>query len=70
MDGVRPTRGFDNIVDETRQGVGRANMPDLASTQVVDLRVQQFDDEIVRRASVEKIDRNEQGRSIRQKVFG
>lgn len=70
MDDFRPASGFDNVVDEARKGVGRADMPDLAPTQAVDLRIQQFGDEIFARASVEKIDRDEQGRSIGQKVFG
>lgn len=70
MDGLRVAYRFNNVVDETRQRNGRADMSNLAATQPVQLRVEQFRDEIVHRVSVEKIDRNEQGRSIGQKISG
>jgi hypothetical protein len=70
MDGLRPACGFDNVVDEARESVGCADMPDLASAKAIQLRVEQFRDEIVRRTSMEKIDGNEPCRSIRQKIPG
>ena len=45
-------------------------MSNFTSTKTVQLRVNQFRDEIVRRTLMEKIDGNEQCCSIRQKISG
>ncbi|MBT2246728.1 hypothetical protein JQK15_24785 [Sphingobium sp. BHU LFT2] len=59
-----------DVIDQSRESSRRPDMPDLATAKSVQLRVEQFCDEIVLFTSMEKIDRYEQGRSVGQEIPG